>query len=143
VDRSVTFFDTAEEGPAGSSLRPLRSRSSKRSVALTPSSRSLPSKANQALVEPLGGIAQRKKVMPARIALTWPRSEAVDGSDPRHDVPGLEEDLGALAVDLTPDDLREIDRAASKITAKGDRYPERLGPTTGRRAAARGGLTET
>ena len=58
--------------------------------------------------------------------------EAVDGSDPRHyEAARLEENIGAVSVELTPDDLRDIDTAASKITVQGARYPEKLEKMTG------------
>jgi aryl-alcohol dehydrogenase-like predicted oxidoreductase len=91
-------------------------------------------KANQSLIDLLGSIAKRKKATPAQIALAWllaQKSWIVP-------IPGttklnrLEENIGAVAVELTPDDLREIDSAASKITVQGARYPEKLEQMTGR-----------
>jgi aryl-alcohol dehydrogenase-like predicted oxidoreductase len=91
-------------------------------------------KANQALVHLLGEIAKRKKATPAQIALAWllaQKSWIVP-------IPGttklkrLEENIGAAAIELTPDDLREIESAASKITVQGARYPEKLEQLTGR-----------
>ena len=91
-------------------------------------------KANQALVDLLGEIAERKKATPAQIALAWLLgAETVDSPDPRHyetTSPGREHRRGE--VELTPDDLREIDSAASKITVQGARYPEKLEQMTGR-----------
>ena len=83
-------------------------------------------KANQALVDLLGKIAERKKATPAQIALAWllaqkPWIVPIPGTTKLH---RLEENIGAAAVELTPDDLREIDAAASKITVQGARYPE-------------------
>jgi len=91
-------------------------------------------KANQALIELLGTIAQRKKATPAQIALAWllaqkPWIVPIPGTTKLH---RLDENLGALAVELTPDDLREIGSAASKILVLGARYPEKLEQMTGR-----------
>ena len=91
-------------------------------------------KANQALVDLLGKTAEWKKATPAQIALAWllaqkPWIVPIPGTTKLH---RLEENLGAAAVELTPDDLREIDTAASKITVQGARYPEHLEQMTGR-----------
>src|SRR3989441_642402 len=91
-------------------------------------------KANQALVDLLGTIAHRKKATPAQIALAWllarkPWIVPIPGT---RKLERLEENIGAAAVDLTADDLREIERAASKITVRGARYPEHLEHMTGR-----------
>jgi aryl-alcohol dehydrogenase-like predicted oxidoreductase len=91
-------------------------------------------KANQALVDLLREIGERKKATPAQIALAWllaqkPWIVPIPGTTKLH---RLEENLGAVSVELTPDDLREIDSAASKITVHGARYPERLERMTGR-----------
>jgi aryl-alcohol dehydrogenase-like predicted oxidoreductase len=91
-------------------------------------------KANQALVDLLGKIAQRKKATPAQIALAWllaqkPWIVPIPGTTKLH---RLDENIGALAVELTPDDLREIESAASKIKVQGARYPEKLEQMTGR-----------
>lgn len=92
-------------------------------------------KANQALVELLGGIAeQKKKATPAQIALAWllaqkPWIVPIPGTTKLH---RLEENLGAAEIELTPDDLREIESAASQITVQGARYPENLDRMTGR-----------
>jgi len=91
-------------------------------------------KANQALVDLLSNIAERKKATPAQIALAWllaQRSWIVPIPETTK-LHRLEENLGALAVKLTPDDLREIDSASSKIKVEGARYPERLEQMTGR-----------
>src|SRR2546428_2615626 len=90
-------------------------------------------KANQALVDLLGTIAQRKKATPAQIALAWllaqkPWIVPIPGTTKLH---RLDENIGAAAVELTPDDIREIDSAASKITVLGARYPEQLEQLTG------------
>jgi aryl-alcohol dehydrogenase-like predicted oxidoreductase len=90
-------------------------------------------KANQALVDLLGEIAERKKATPAQIALAWllaqkPWIVPIPGTTK---LSRLEENIGAVAVELTPDDLREIDSAASKITVQGARYPEELERRTG------------
>jgi aryl-alcohol dehydrogenase-like predicted oxidoreductase len=91
-------------------------------------------KANQALVQLLGNLAERKQVTPAQIALAWllaqkPWVVPIPGTTKLH---RLDENLGAVAVELTPDDLREINSAASKITVQGARYPEKLEQMTGR-----------
>jgi len=91
-------------------------------------------KANQALVELLGKVAQRKKATPAQIALAWllaqkPWIVPIPGTTKRH---RLEENIGAAAIELTSDDLREIDCAASKITVHGARYSEQHERLTGR-----------
>jgi aryl-alcohol dehydrogenase-like predicted oxidoreductase len=91
-------------------------------------------KANQALIDLLGQIAQRKQATPAQIALAWLLAQKLWIVP----IPGttklnrLEENIGAVSVELTPDDLREIDSAASKITVEGARYPEKLEQMTGR-----------
>ncbi len=91
-------------------------------------------KANQALVDLLGKIGERKNATPAQIALAWllaqkPWIVPIPGTTKLH---RLDENIGAAAVELTPDDLREIDSAASKITVQGARYPENLEKMTGR-----------
>jgi aryl-alcohol dehydrogenase-like predicted oxidoreductase len=91
-------------------------------------------KANQALIDLIGKIGQRKKATVAQIALAWllaqkPWIIPIPGTTKLN---RLEENIGAVAVELTPDDLREIDRAASKITVQGARYPEKLEQMTGR-----------
>ena len=91
-------------------------------------------KANQALVDLLGEIAKRKKAAPAQISLAWllaqkPWIVPIPGTTKLH---RLEENIGAASIELTPDDLREIDSAASKITVQGARYPEKLEQMTGR-----------
>jgi aryl-alcohol dehydrogenase-like predicted oxidoreductase len=91
-------------------------------------------KANQALVDLLGQIGNRRKATPAQIALAWllaqkPWIVPIPGTTKLH---RLDENIGATSVELTPDDLREIDSAAAKITVHGARYPERLEQLTGR-----------
>ena len=91
-------------------------------------------KANQALVDLLGRIAERKKATPAQIALAWllaqkPWIVPIPGTTKLH---RLDENIGAAAVELTPDDLRDIEAAASKITVQGARYPEKLEQMTAR-----------
>ena len=107
IDESTTF-DSSD----------LRSRIPR----FTPEAR----KANQALVDLLGSIAQRKHATPAQIALAWllaqkPWIVPIPGTTKLH---RLEENLGAATVELTPDDLREIEQAAAQITIHGARYPE-------------------
>ena len=91
-------------------------------------------KANQALIDLLGSIAERKKATTAQIALAWllaqkPWIVPIPGTTKLH---RLEENIGAAAVELTADDLRDIDSAASKITVEGTRYPEHMEKMTGR-----------
>jgi aryl-alcohol dehydrogenase-like predicted oxidoreductase len=91
-------------------------------------------KANQALVDLLGKIAKRKKATPARIALAWllaqkPWIVPIPGTTK---LKRLEENIGAASIELTSDDLREIESASSKIKVEGARYPERLEQMTGR-----------
>jgi aryl-alcohol dehydrogenase-like predicted oxidoreductase len=91
-------------------------------------------KANRALVDLLGAIAERKKATPAQIALAWllaqkPWIVPIPGTTR---LARVEENIGGAAIELTPDDLREIDSAASKITVQGARYPEELERQTGR-----------
>jgi aryl-alcohol dehydrogenase-like predicted oxidoreductase len=91
-------------------------------------------KAKQALVDLLGTIAQRKQATPAQIALAWllaqkPWIVPIPGTTKLH---RLEENIGAVSVELTPNDLRDIDTAASNITVQGARYPEKLEQMTGR-----------
>src|SRR5205823_2992248 len=90
-------------------------------------------KANRAFVDQLGKIAARKKATPAQIALAWllaQKSWIVPIPGTRK-LERLDENIGALAVELKPDDLREIKSAISKITVQGDRYPEHLERMTG------------
>ena len=91
-------------------------------------------KANQALVDLLGQIAERKKATPAQIALAWllaqkPWIVPIPGTTKQH---RLHENIGAAAVQLSSDDLREIESAASNIPVQGARYPENLEKMTGR-----------
>ncbi len=90
-------------------------------------------KANQALVDLLRQIADRKNATPAQIALAWllaqkPWIVPIPGTTKLH---RLEENIGAVEIELTADDLREIDRAASQIDVQGARYPEELERRTG------------
>ena len=83
-------------------------------------------RANRALVDLLARIAESRKATPARIALAWllaqkPWIVPIPGT---RRLERLEENLGAAAIELTADDLREIDDAASRITVQGARYPE-------------------
>jgi aryl-alcohol dehydrogenase-like predicted oxidoreductase len=91
-------------------------------------------KANQALVDVLGQIAAKKKATPAQIALAWllaqkPWIVPIPGTTKLH---RLEENLGAADLNLTPDDLRDIESAVSKIPVQGARYPEHLQQRVGR-----------
>lgn len=90
-------------------------------------------KANQAVIDLLGKIAEQKNATPAQIALAWllaqkPWIVPIPGT---RKLSRLEENMGAVAVELTADDLREIDSAASQITIQGDRYPEDMERRTG------------
>ncbi|MBV9443156.1 MAG: aldo/keto reductase, partial [Acidobacteriaceae bacterium] len=91
-------------------------------------------KANHALVDLIGRIAERKKATPAQIALAWvlaqkPWIVPIPGTTK---LTRLEENIGAAAVQLSPDDLREIENEASKIAVQGARYPEHIEAMTGR-----------
>jgi aryl-alcohol dehydrogenase-like predicted oxidoreductase len=91
-------------------------------------------KTNQALIDLLASIAKRKNATPAQIALAWvlaqkPWIVPIPGTTKLH---RLEENMGAVPVELTPDDLRDFDVAASKITVQGARYPEKMEQMTGR-----------
>jgi aryl-alcohol dehydrogenase-like predicted oxidoreductase len=91
-------------------------------------------KANRALVDLLGRIAGRKKATPAQIALAWllaqkPWIVPIPGTTK---LARLEENIGAAAIELSPDDLRDIESAASKIPVQGARYPEHIEAMTGR-----------
>jgi aryl-alcohol dehydrogenase-like predicted oxidoreductase len=90
-------------------------------------------KANQALVDLLARIAEQKDATPAQVALAWllaqkPWIAPIPGTTKPH---RLEENLGAVELVLAPDDLREIEAAASRITVQGERYPEELERRTG------------
>ncbi len=85
-------------------------------------------KANQAVVDLIGKFAEEKKATPAQIALAWilaqkPWMVPIPGTTKLH---RLEENLGAAALELTPDDLRQIDIATAKIAVQGARYPENM-----------------
>ena len=91
-------------------------------------------KANQGLVDLLGGIAARKHATPAQVALAWllaqkPWIVPIPGTTKLH---RLEENIGAAAVVLAPGDLRDIDAALAGITVRGERYPPHLQATVGR-----------
>ncbi|HMJ23184.1 MAG TPA: aldo/keto reductase [Terriglobales bacterium] len=91
-------------------------------------------KTNQVLVDLLSNVAERKKATPAQVALAWllaqkPWIVPIPGTTKLH---RLEENLAAASVELTPDDLRDINSASSKVKVEGARYPERLEQMTGR-----------
>ena len=91
-------------------------------------------KANQALIDLLAEVGRRKKATPAQIALAWllaqkPWIVPIPGTTK---LTRLDENIGASALELTPEDLREIHSAASKIRVQGERYPENLEQMTGR-----------
>jgi aryl-alcohol dehydrogenase-like predicted oxidoreductase len=90
-------------------------------------------KTNQSLIDLLGEIAQRKNATPAQIALAWllaqkPWIVPIPGTTK---LSRLEENIGAVSVELTPEDLKDIDSAASQIKVEGNRYPEKLERMTG------------
>ena len=89
--------------------------------------------ANQAFISLLASIGARKKATPAQIALAWllaqkPWIVPIPGTTKLN---RLDENIGALSVELTVDDLHDIEEAAAKITVQGARYPERLEKMTG------------
>jgi aryl-alcohol dehydrogenase-like predicted oxidoreductase len=91
-------------------------------------------RANQAVVDLIAKVAGRKKATPAQIALAWVLAQKtwivpIPGTTKLH---RLKENIGAVEVELTPDDLREIDNATSQITVQGARYPENLQRLVGR-----------
>jgi aryl-alcohol dehydrogenase-like predicted oxidoreductase len=91
-------------------------------------------KANLAFVAWLTGFAGQKQATPAQVALAWllaqkPWIAPIPGTTKRH---RLEENLGAASIELTADDLREIDRATAEISVQGARYPEHLQRMVGR-----------
>src|SRR5207249_912325 len=91
-------------------------------------------KVNQALVDLIGRFAQQKEATPAQIALAWllaqkPWIVPIPGTTKLH---RLEENIGAAAVELSQEDLRQLETAASKITVQGARYPEALQKLVGR-----------
>src|SRR5262245_28105799 len=91
-------------------------------------------KANLALVDLIGKVAARKNATPAQIALAWVLAQKswmvpIPGTTKQH---RLKENIGAVDVELTPDDLREIDKTVSQITVQGARYPENLNRLTSR-----------
>jgi aryl-alcohol dehydrogenase-like predicted oxidoreductase len=91
-------------------------------------------KANQAVVDLIGKFAQEKKATPAQVALAWllaqkPWIVPIPGTTKLH---RLEENLGAASVELSPEDLRELETATSKIAVQGARYPEELQKMVGR-----------
>ena len=91
-------------------------------------------KANQALVDVISTFAAQKKVTPAQVALAWllaqkPWIVPIPGTTKLH---RLQENIGAASVQLSPEDLRELESAASKIAVQGARYPEHLQKLVGR-----------
>jgi aryl-alcohol dehydrogenase-like predicted oxidoreductase len=91
-------------------------------------------KANQALVDVIGKFAAQKKVTPAQVALAWllaqkPWIVPIPGTTKLH---RLQENCGAVSVELSPEDLSELESVASKITVQGARYPENLQKLVGR-----------
>ena len=91
-------------------------------------------KANQAVVDLIGRFAQQRKATPAQVALAWllaqkPWIVPIPGTTKLH---RLEENIGAINLELSPDDLRELDAATSKIAVQGARYPEELQKLVGR-----------
>jgi aryl-alcohol dehydrogenase-like predicted oxidoreductase len=91
-------------------------------------------KANQAVVDLLGKFAQQKKATPAQVALAWLLAQKswivpIPGTTKLH---RLEENIGAVNLELSPDELRELETAASRIAVQGARYPEELQKMVGR-----------
>jgi aryl-alcohol dehydrogenase-like predicted oxidoreductase len=91
-------------------------------------------KANRGIVDLIGELAVRKKATPAQIAIAWllaqkPWIVPIPGTTKLH---RLEENLGSLRVELSPEDLADIERAAAKISIHGDRYPAHLKARVGR-----------
>jgi aryl-alcohol dehydrogenase-like predicted oxidoreductase len=91
-------------------------------------------KANKALVNLVTSIARRMNATPAQLALAWilarkPWIVPIPGTTK---LARLEENLGAAALDLTPDDVAEIDETAARVPVEGERYPERLQRMVGR-----------
>jgi aryl-alcohol dehydrogenase-like predicted oxidoreductase len=91
-------------------------------------------KANQVFVDLLSAMAKQKSATPAQVALAWLLAQKawivpIPGTTK---LSRLDENIGAMAVELTPDDLNKIDTAASKLTVQGNRYPEHLEAMTGR-----------
>jgi aryl-alcohol dehydrogenase-like predicted oxidoreductase len=91
-------------------------------------------KANRVLVDRMADIGKRKQATPAQIALAWilaqkPWIVPIPGTTKLH---RLDENIGAASLELTPDDLRDIDAAASQFTVQGARYPEHLAKMSGR-----------
>jgi len=140
VERGVTFFDTVEVyGPLGKGF--LTGKIDENATFDSSDFRStLPRftpealKGNQSLINLLGSIAEQKQATPAQIAIAWLLAQKawivpIPGTTKLH---RLDENIGAVSVELTPDDLREIDDAASKIAVQGARYPEKLELLTGR-----------
>jgi aryl-alcohol dehydrogenase-like predicted oxidoreductase len=91
-------------------------------------------KANKAVVDLIGKFAQQKKATPAQVALAWllaqkPWIVPIPGTTKLH---RLEENIGTVAIELAPEDLRQLDVATSKIAVQGARYPEELQKLVGR-----------
>lgn len=90
--------------------------------------------ANQAVVDLVSEFAKRKRTTPAQIALAWilaqkPWMVPIPGTTKLH---RLEENLGAVEIDLTPEDVRQLNEASAKLTLQGERYPENLQKLVGR-----------
>ncbi|HEV8271003.1 MAG TPA: aldo/keto reductase, partial [Chitinophagaceae bacterium] len=91
-------------------------------------------KANQSMIDLLNNIAQKKNATPAQIALAWllaqkPWIVPIPGTTKLH---RLEENLGSINIEFTPDEIREIDNTSSEIKVEGARYPEQLQKLVGR-----------
>jgi aryl-alcohol dehydrogenase-like predicted oxidoreductase len=95
-------------------------------------------KANQAVVDLIGKVAAQKNAIPAQIALAWVLAQQSMQKVGIVPIPGttklhrLQENIGAIEVELTPDDLREIDDSTSQIKVQGERHPENLQRMVGR-----------
>ena len=119
--RWAKAFSRARSAKKPNSIRPISAISFR-------ASRAENRKANQAVVDLVEQIAEQKKATPAQIALAWilaqkPWMVPIPGTTKLH---RLEENIGAANVQLTADDLRQIDNASSKIPVQGARYPENL-----------------
>lgn len=126
VERGLTFFDTAGKGFLTGKIDETTQFESSDFRNTVPRFDPEARKANQAFVELLTRIADRKGATPAQIALTWilariPSAVPIPGTTKLH---RLEENMAAADVELSAEDLQELETASSEITAEGDRYAE-------------------
>ena len=132
----IGFVPFSPWAKASSRARSAQIRSSTRPISATSSLRFTAEnrKANQAVVDLIARFAQQKKATPAQVALAWllaqkPWIVPIPGTTKLH---RLEENIGAVNIELSPDDLRELDIATSKIPVQGARYPEEMQKMVGR-----------